>query len=90
MGCKNRPNAGFVEIGYGINPGYQNRGYATEMTQALTRWMLSQPEVSRVTAECRTDNYGSMRVLEKAGFARVGERVDDEDGLLFVWERTAP
>jgi RimJ/RimL family protein N-acetyltransferase len=88
MGCKGHPRAGAVEIGYGINPAYQQRGYATEMAHALTTWLLNQPDVSRVTAECRTDNYGSIRVLEKAGFARIGERVDDEDGPLFVWERT--
>jgi ribosomal-protein-alanine N-acetyltransferase len=87
MGCKGRPRAGAVEIGYGINPAYQQRGYATEMAHAHPTWLLNQPDVSRVTAECRTDNYGSIRVLEKAGFAWVGQR-DDDEGLLFVWERT--
>lgn len=88
MGCKGPPQNGIVEIGYGINPSYQNRGYATEMVQALTEWCLSQPIVSRVTAECREDNYASIRVLEKAGFKRVGQRVDAEDGALILWERS--
>jgi ribosomal-protein-alanine N-acetyltransferase len=88
MGCKGRPNGGSVEIGYGIVPAYQKRGYATEMVRALTAWALTQPDVSRVRAECRTDNDASMRVLVKAGFVRVGERFDEEDGPLYVWERT--
>jgi len=88
MGFKGLPADGVVEIGYGINPSYQNRGYATEMVTALTEWALSQPTVDRVTAECRRDNVGSIRVLEKAGFERTGRRVDEEDGLLIVWQRT--
>lgn len=88
VGCKDRPRAGSVEIGYGINPGYQNRGYATEVVDALVAWALAQPDVRCVTAECRPDNYGSIRVLEKAGFRRSGQRVDEEEGPLIVWERT--
>jgi RimJ/RimL family protein N-acetyltransferase len=85
MGCKERPKDGGVEIGYGINPAYQKRGYASEMAKAFTDWILAQPGVKQVKAECRMDNTGSVRVLEKAGFICCGERVDVEDGLLFVW-----
>jgi RimJ/RimL family protein N-acetyltransferase len=87
MGFRDRPVDGVVEVGYGINPSYQNRGYATEMVQTLTNWALAQPAVSRVVAECRTDNVGSIRVLEKTGFERIGERFDEGDGVLIVWER---
>lgn len=87
MGFRDRPVDGIVEVGYGINPSYQNRGYATEMVRALTDWALAQPTVSRVVAECRPDNVGSIRVLEKSGFGRIGERFDEEDGVLIVWER---
>jgi [ribosomal protein S5]-alanine N-acetyltransferase len=89
MGFKGPPMDGVVEIGYGINPSYHNRGYATEMVQALTEWALSQPEVNRVVAECRVDNFASIRVLEKADFQRSGLREDEEDGTLILWERTA-
>jgi [ribosomal protein S5]-alanine N-acetyltransferase len=81
------PQDGTVEIGYGINPAYQNRGYAAEMAVAFSTWVLAQPIVERVTAECRTDNAGSIRVLEKAGFVQVGQRYDDEEGSLLLWER---
>lgn len=88
VGFKERPRDGCVELGYGINPSYQNRGYATEVVEALAAWALAQPAVRRVTAECRPDNYGSIRILEKAGFRRSGQRVDEEEGPLIVWERT--
>lgn len=89
MGFKGTPMDGAVEIGYGINPSYHNRGYATEMVQALTEWALSQPDVNRVVAECRVDNFASIRVLEKAGFKRTGLREDEEDGTLILWDRSA-
>jgi ribosomal-protein-alanine N-acetyltransferase len=88
-GFKSRPDDGVVEIGYSINPSYQNRGHATEMVDALTAWSLAQPTVSRVVAECRKDNAASIRVLEKTGFERIGQRFDRAEGPLIVWERTA-
>jgi len=87
MGFRDRPVDGVVEVGYGINPSYRRRGYATEMVRTLTDWALAQPTVSRVVAECRPDNVGSIRVLEKTGFEQVGGRFDEEDGALIVWER---
>lgn len=60
------------------------RGYTTEMARALVGWVLEQPDVRRVTAECLEDNPGSIRVLEKTGFERVGRRTDEE-GPLLLW-----
>jgi len=86
MGLKGAPDEnGAVEIGYGVNPSYQNRGYATEIARGLVAWALAQPGVRRVTAECLEDNAGSIRVLEKVGFRRVGRRMDGE-GPLLLWE----
>lgn len=88
IGTKGQPDAaGDIEIGYGINPSYWNRGYASEAVGALVEFLLDQPTVRRVLAETRTDNAASIRVLEKIGFARIGEREDDEDGPLFIWAR---
>ena len=85
MGFKAPPDEhGSVELGYGINPAYHNRGYATEAAQALVAWALEQPTVRRVTAECLEDNWASVRVLEKVGFRRVGCRMGEE-GLLLLW-----
>ena len=88
MGCKGPPDgAGTVEIGYGLTPSYQGRGYMTEAVQTFAAWLLAQPGVRRVTAECLTTNTGSVRVLEKSGFARVGERHDaEEGGWLVLWQ----
>jgi RimJ/RimL family protein N-acetyltransferase len=76
---------GTIELGYGINPSYWNRGYATEMAQAMVAWAKERPDVGRIVSECLTENVGSIRVLEKSGFHRTGER-DDEEGRLITWE----
>jgi [ribosomal protein S5]-alanine N-acetyltransferase len=86
MSFKALPNeSGVIELGYGINPSYENRGYTTEMAKELVVWAWRQPGVKRITAECLEDNRPSIRVLEKIGFKQVGEKLDEE-GLLILWE----
>jgi len=85
-GFKGVPDAdGAVEIGYGIHPDYQNRGYITEVVQALVDWALSQPACRQVTAETLRDNLPSQRVLEKSGFSIFKET----EGELW-WQKSRP
>ncbi|GAA4448057.1 GNAT family N-acetyltransferase [Nibrella saemangeumensis] len=71
---KGEPNpAGEIEIGYGIDTAFQNRGYITEAIGAAVKWAAAQPAVQFVTAETEKDNLPSMRVLEKCGFSRFEE-----------------
>jgi [ribosomal protein S5]-alanine N-acetyltransferase len=89
MGTKGPPDeGGTVDIGYGMNPSSEGRGYMTEAVRGFADWLLARPEVRRVTADCLDTNIGSRRVLEKAGFTRLGERYDEgEGGTLISWER---
>ena len=89
MGTKGPPDAtGTVDIGYGVNASEEGRGYMTEAVQRFTDSLLARLDVQRVTADCLATNIGSRRVLEKAGFTRLGERYDaDEGGTLIFWER---
>jgi RimJ/RimL family protein N-acetyltransferase len=67
IGFKGYPNAdGETEIGYGISPQYQGKGYMTEAVRALCDWAFLHPFVSAVTATTVT-NPASNRVLEKVG-----------------------
>jgi predicted acetyltransferase len=73
VGFKGMPNAnGEAEIGYGMHPNFQNKGYMTEAVMALVDWALAQPECTAVTAETESDNLSSIRVLEKVGMRKVG------------------
>ena len=61
------PQNGEVEIGYGIVPSRQRRGYATEAVQAMVADVFQLDSVHIVTANVDLDNPASIRVLEKSG-----------------------
>jgi RimJ/RimL family protein N-acetyltransferase len=63
--------AGEVELGYGIVPSRQGRGYATEAVAAMVAVAWADPVVEAVVATTATGNAASRRVLEKAGFQLV-------------------
>lgn len=66
------PRDGVVEIGYGIVPSRQRRGYATEAAGALVELAVAQPGVSEVVAHAEAGNAASIRVLEKNGLTYAG------------------
>ena len=78
---------GVVEIAYGVEPDHRGRGYATEAAGALVAFAFAGSLVRLVRAHTQPGNGASARVLTKCGFARVGEVVDPEDGLVWRWER---
>jgi ribosomal-protein-alanine N-acetyltransferase len=80
-GFKGIPDAaGVTEIGYGIAPSYQNKGYMSEAIRALVDWALSQPTCKAVTATT-VENPASRRLLEK-----LGARLVTEDAASTSWE----
>jgi len=89
VGFKQPPDAdGMVEIAYGIVPGYQGRGFATEAAEAGVAFAFGDGRVSLLRAHTLPTPNASTRVLAKCGFERIGEVVDPEDGLVWRWERT--
>ena len=85
---KGPPDAeGMVEVGYGIDPEYQCRGYATEATLALVQFAKQSEQVRVVRAHTLNDHHASLRVLEKSGFHFVGDVIDPEDGPVVRWEQ---
>lgn len=85
---KGPPDAeGMVEVGYGIEPEYQGRGYATEATLALVQFAAESGQVRVVRAHTLSDHGASLRVLEKSGFVFVGDVIDPEDGRLVRFEQ---
>jgi RimJ/RimL family protein N-acetyltransferase len=78
---------GVVEIAYGLAPGYQGRGLATEAAGALVAFTLERVDVTAIRAHTLPENNASGRVLAKNGFHQLGEVTDPEDGLVWRWER---
>ncbi|RWR05285.1 GNAT family N-acetyltransferase [Siminovitchia fortis] len=82
IGFKGKPDSeNAVEVGYGILPSAQNKGYATEAVREIIKWAFTFENVTKVIAECRDDNGPSIRVLEKLNMNRIGS----ENNML-KWE----
>jgi ribosomal-protein-alanine N-acetyltransferase len=74
IGFKGKPSADhIVEIGYGLIPSAQNKGYATEAVGALVKWAFASGQVKKIIAECLQDNLASIKVLEKLGMTKSGQ-----------------
>jgi RimJ/RimL family protein N-acetyltransferase len=83
---KGGPKSGAVELGYGIDPPYQNQGYATEAVNAVMNWAFYRQNVFYVMAETERENTASIRVLQNNRFKPAGEGLE---GPLWVAERPA-
>ena len=70
-----------VEIGYGIEPEFEGRGYTTEAAEAMVNWAFEQESIEFVEAEAEESNAASLRIIEKLGFQRCGM---GEEGPKFV------
>lgn len=87
-GFKGSPaDDGVAEIAYGIAPGYQGKGFATEAARALVAFASERVDVTMIRAHTMPENGASGHVLTKCGFQHVGEVTDPEDGLVWRWER---
>ena len=67
-----RPDRG--EIGFWVGPPFWGTGFASEAVEGLVAHLFRTRDLPRVTAEVQADNEASVRVLEKAGFRRAGEK----------------
>ncbi len=63
------------ELLYGVAVNCWNRGYATEIAQAVVNYCLRSLEMPMVQASTDVDNAASIRVLEKLGFQLVRREV---------------
>lgn len=76
--------SGAVEIGYRVGPAYRRQGLATEMAIGLISWAASQGATACL-ASIRPDNTPSLAIIDRLGFERTGEQLDEIDGLEWVF-----
>lgn len=62
-----------AEIGYWIGRAYWGHGYAVEAVRRMVRFAFDELGLDRVWGAVLTDNARSRRVLERVGFAKLGE-----------------
>ena len=81
--------AGEVEISYTVLPDLRGRGLAGELLDALLDWCRARHDVRSARAGISPDNTASLALVRRRGFERVGEQVDEEDGLEWIFRRPA-
>ncbi|MEL6462894.1 MAG: GNAT family protein [Cyanobacteria bacterium J06641_2] len=86
-GFKNIPKDDSVEIGYGVIPSQQRKGFATRAVEVLLKEAFSQIEIKSVIAETAFSNYPSQKVLQKNEFVQQGSKIDLDDGELIIWQK---
>ncbi len=77
---------GRAEMGYTVIPDFRRRGYAMEAAEALMSWAQREHGVERFFVSISPDNAPSLAMAAKMGFRQVGEQMDEEDGLEYVFE----
>jgi RimJ/RimL family protein N-acetyltransferase len=80
---------GMVEVGYVIDPRLRRQGYGRAAVAALLARCAAEPLVTTVRASISPLNAASLATIEGYGFEQVGEQIDEEDGLEFIFERPA-
>lgn len=72
IGASSHPAEDFdICFGYALDRARWNRGYMTEAMRAGVACQFEVLGVPQLTANCRTQNAASARVMEKAGMSRV-------------------
>ena len=82
--------AGRLEIGYSIEPGYRCRGFAREAIRTMFDWAHSTHGIKTFVASISPDNAPSLRLVDQFGFVKVGEQMDEIDGLEYVFQTKWP
>ncbi|MCW2797211.1 GNAT family N-acetyltransferase [Nocardioides sp.] len=77
---------GMVEVGYGIDPEFQRRGYARAALVALIERARAEPTVRTLRATISPDNEPSLGLIRQFDFVENGEQWDEEDGLEIIYE----
>lgn len=68
---KNKPNKNkTIEIGYGIEPDFQNQGYMTEALIGIVDYCKKSSICKKLKAETLSENIASQKVLQNAGFKK--------------------
>ncbi len=70
-----------AEMGYALSPEVWGQGIACEAAKAVMAWGFESVELDVIEARALVVNRASCRVLQKAGFRRVGH------GSLYMPER---
>ena len=72
------------EISYILRNEEWDKGYATEIARRLVEFGFNELKLNAVYATVDTDNYASIRVLEKIGMKHIRDEYD-EQGKFYLY-----
>jgi RimJ/RimL family protein N-acetyltransferase len=88
VGFHGPPDAdGVVEIGYAIDAAHRRQGFGLECATRMIEAAEQFGHVSAVRASIAPANEPSLRIAQRLGFQRIGEQIDEIDGLEILFER---
>ena len=79
-----------LEIGYSVDPPYRRRGFAREAAKAMYEWAYENHGITTFVASVAPDNEPSLILIAEFGYEKIGEQMDEVDGLEYVFEMTWP
>ena len=84
-GFKGPPVNGSIEIAYGTNEKYRNRGMGIKICRLLVELSLATDPLIKITARTLPEENFSTRILLKNNFVCNGTVNDPEDGEVWEW-----
>ena len=80
-----------AKTGYWLGRNYWGKGYALEAVKGVIKFAFNNLNLNKIFADTLTDNLSSNKLLEKAGFRKIGVMRKDKlvKGKLrdrFLWE----
>ncbi|MFD0895805.1 GNAT family N-acetyltransferase [Luteolibacter ambystomatis] len=77
---------GAVEFGFSVLEEHRRRGYAREAAQGMMRWAVDEHGVRAFVLTISPGNHPSQALASGLGFHRIGEHVDEVDGIEEILE----
>ena len=81
--CTYGPNV--IEFGYTIYVPFRLEGFATEAVRGLMTWAANEAGIETFVVSISPTNAPSHAIARRFGFTKVGEQMDEKDGLEEVF-----
>ncbi|MBI2730086.1 MAG: GNAT family N-acetyltransferase [Sphingobacteriales bacterium] len=72
-----RDDLDYPDIGFAMLPAYSKKGFSYEASKKVMDEIINSGKHEKVLAITLKDNYQSIRLLEKLGLSREGEKIKD-------------
>ena len=85
-GLYNRAGVDGIDIGFGLLPPYEGKGYAYESANRLKMAAFAEFDIPQLKAITNKDNLASQKLLEKLGLEKIGTtQLQNEGAMLLLY-----